>query len=69
MLRIIEQGTALITLAQQHNMTLDQLQTALQINQNDIAYRERMFAAELGRRCDRTIARAGPYGRKPAPIT
>lgn len=44
----IEQKTALITLAQQHNMSLDQLQTELQINQNDINHRERMFAAELG---------------------
>jgi hypothetical protein len=43
----IEQQTALMTLAQTHNMTLDELQTKLQINQNDIAHRERIFAAEL----------------------
>jgi hypothetical protein len=41
------QQTALITLAQTHNMSLDELQTQLQINANDIAHRERIFAAEL----------------------
>lgn len=41
------QQTALMTLAQTHNMALDKLQTLLQINQNDIQHRERLFAAEL----------------------
>lgn len=41
------QDTALMTLAQQHNMTLDQLQTQLQINQDKIAHDERVFAAEV----------------------
>jgi len=43
----IEQQTALMTLAQTHNMTLDELQSKLQINQANIEHRERIFAAEL----------------------
>jgi hypothetical protein len=43
----ITQQTALMTLAQTHNMSLDDLQTKLQINKDNIAHRERTFAAEL----------------------
>jgi hypothetical protein len=52
-----QQQTALMTLAQTHNMSLDDLQTKLQINQDNIAHRERTFAAELA--MPKTAARIG----------
>lgn len=43
------QQTALMELAQNHNMSLDDLETKLQINRDNIGHRERVFAVQIAK--------------------